>query len=53
MAQMTRFVSFRAVLIITTHINPCCGIKLYIEPKNDQLVHKKHVIILKKHVPRA
>ena len=32
MTQMTRFVSFRAVLIITTHIKPCCGAKSYIEP---------------------
>ena len=63
MAQMTRFASFGPdlvnaahtgpVLVISAHLNPRRSIKLYIEPKNDQLVHKKHDIILKKHVPRA
>ena len=48
MAQTTRFASFGPVLVISAHLNPCRSIKLYIEPKNDQLVHKKHDIIFKK-----
>ena len=53
MAQTTQNASFGPVLVISAHLNPRRSIKLYIEPKNDQLVHKKHDIIFKKHVPRA
>ena len=47
MAQMTCFVLFGPVLVISAHLNPCRSVKLYIEPKNDQLVHKKCDIIKK------
>ena len=44
MAQMTQNASVGPVLVISAHINPHHSIKLYIEPKNDQLVHKKRDI---------
>ena len=42
MAQTTRFESFGPVLIISVHPNPCCGVKLYIEPKYYYLVEKNN-----------